>query len=50
MIRFEQAKYLWKKYHLGFYASVVGSFAMSTIHLVSVCMRFDWIIAFFCSW
>lgn len=44
MIRFEQAKQIWKQYHLGFYASVAGSFVMGTIHLVSVCMHFDWII------
>ena len=36
-------KEIWKKYELGFYASVAGSFIMGTIHLVSTIMSFSWL-------
>lgn len=33
----------WQKNNLGFYASVAGSFAMGTIHLISLIVEFSWL-------
>lgn len=37
-------KQIWDKYELGFYTSLIGSLAMGTIHLISICMNFSWIV------
>jgi len=39
----KKVKEIWRKYKLGLYASVIGSFLMGTIHLVSTCIHFSWI-------